>query len=156
LCCLSLTPSALTNSRRTSDRQRCVSGILTMCEINVPGSDGHLSRGENQFSRTFEPPRAAPGMASSLVSPRRGNSDIKGAARRRIGNCRPDDQSIANTAVNRRAAICTHPRNRPLAVYTASDTALRKLHEEKRTFVYLPRTRTTSPLAAGITMPCSR
>lgn len=74
-----LTASALTNSRQTSDRQRCVSEILTMCEINVPGSDGHLSRGAKTNSRGLSN-RARPptGIVSSRFL-RRGNSGIKGA-----------------------------------------------------------------------------
>lgn len=46
---------------------------------------------------------------------------------RRVGDCRGDDQWIANIAVNCRAAICTpaNIHNRP----RAGDTALRKLHK---------------------------
>lgn len=57
---------------------------------------------------------------------------------RRMGNCRGDDQWIANIAVNCRAAICTpaNIHNRP----RAGDTALRKLHKGRHVFAYLLHT----------------
>lgn len=95
-----LTPSALTNSRRTSDRQRCVSGILTMCEINVLGSDGHLSRVTKINSRGLSNRRAArasTGRDSLVPFPGGAKIAISKVPAPRVGKCRGDDQWIANT-----------------------------------------------------------